>query len=108
MAISRPINLVALRSGSTLVCKDTYGLPTAVACIFIRIYSASEMKVGHHITSEKGQASELRSAPKLFFHISVHFTGLHQVYFEIFFFNWEVVMVSVIHRNVFAKGQTPV
>lgn len=59
-------------------------------------------------TSEKGQTSELLSAPKLSFLVLLYFTGLHQVYFEIFFFNGEVGMVSVIHWNISAKGQTPV
>lgn len=59
-------------------------------------------------TSEKGQTSELLSAPKLFFLVLLHFTGLHQVYFEIFFSNGEVGMVSMIHWNIFAKRQTPV
>lgn len=42
-------------------------------------------------TSEKGQTSELLSAPKLFFLVLLHFTGLHQVYFEIFFLMGKLV-----------------
>ena len=108
MTISACINLAALSSGSTLICKATCGFHRTAVGNFIWIYSPPGMEVGHHIRIwERSNFRDSLSTQAVLPCIITLYRAPPTLFWD-FFFNGEVGMVSLIHWNIFAKGQTPV
>lgn len=102
------IKLVALSSGSMLICKATCGPHRPAAHIFNWIYSPAGMKVGHYIPIwERSNFRAFLSTQAVLPYIITFYRAPPGLFWDISF-NGEVGMVSVIHWNIFAQRQTPV